>query len=251
MNTARFTLLVFLIVTCGTAFAAEDTMLNLNSPSALEQGQAFFGIRHRFYGEVDEEPVDTFFGMDSGANVGLTLRYALRPGVEVKASRFKNQKEYTLGAAYARSLPHAEVQFDLEFFSYEKTGIDDRRQNLFYCLSVESESYRYFKGVINAAYDGYNEISGLGLGIRGDYDVEFGDVERIGLIVEYYPVIDEQDGATGTEDSFACGLTFQTYGHHFMLILGNSQSIGTRNSMLGTDTNDLHFGFNIHRFFGE
>ena len=72
-------------------------------------------------------------------------------------------------------------------------------------------------------------------------------LKHVAVIGEYYPVFARDGERTGPEDCFAAGVELQTYGHHFALLVGNSSQIGTRRLILGTETNDLYFGFNICR----
>lgn len=234
------------------AISFEQNMLNLKVPSTLEKHDGVFTVQHRFYGPIDEEPLDTFLGMDIGANVGLDLRYAIWPKLEVHASRIRFQKEYTLGASYALFFPSLFLrsQVGLEFFNFEKSPLTERRRNVFYQLVLQSEPIGHaITPVLNIGYDGYNERIGIGLGAYVGYEVDWGMLQHISLIGEYYPVLNEDEQLTGAEDSFAMGVQLQTYGHRFCFMVSNSTDIGVRRLMLGTDTNSPHFGFGIQRLF--
>ena len=235
--------------------AYETGMLNLETPGALEKGQGEFKIQHRFYGKASEEPLDTFFGMDLGANIGLSLRYTLWSKLELRAARFRSAKEGILGASYSYPVPKSPLQSQVyvEFFSYEEfnfeTSSDERKNSVFGLLSLQSEPvFGRIIPTVNAGYDADGENFGAGLGLAIIAFEELGLVRRITLMGEYYPTRGEEDH----ERSFAFGIRFQTYGHHFDLILSNNSELGVRHLMSGAvKTEGLRFGFNIKRLLGE
>lgn len=247
----RKTNLAFLIILAAhKLFSFEPDMLNLKVPSTLENTESVFIIRHRFYGKITEEPFNTFFGLDLGANIGLGIRYAILPKLEVNVSYTRIQKEYIIGASYAYYFPQVfmKTQIDIQFFTYEIQGIEERRRNFFYGLSLQSEPIlNTITPVANIGYDGYNERFGFGIGVDIGFDISLRPIRKMSIIGEYFPVVQRDIIINGSENSFAAGLKFETYGHHFILLVGNNSQIGTRRLMLGAETNDLFFGFNIHR----
>jgi hypothetical protein len=220
----------------------ESGMLNLKVPTNLEQRQAEFIVQHRFYGKITEEPLETFLGMDMGANVGVGLRYAIQEKFEFNVSHTRIQKEYTIGLSYAYVVPEIlQGQAEIQFFSF-KPGIKERKRGVFCQLALQSAPVlKRFTPVVNIGYDGYNGKAGLGFGL----DVNI--LDNLSIIGEYFPLLDDDEQV----DCFACGFRIQTYGHRFMFLLGNSSEIGTRRLMLGTDARDLCFGFNIQRLLLE
>ena len=241
---------VFLLLVVSMLGAFEPSMLNLTTPSHLENTEAVFKITHRFYGQVDNDPLETFFGLDAGANVSLGMRYALLPRLELNASYTRLQKEYVLGASYAYFFPQMYVggQLDVQFFSFKGIGVEERNENFFYALSLQTEPlFGIIRPVINAGFDGYNEKFGVAFGISMGKDIDIGPLNRIDLIGEYYPVLDRDDEIHGSENSFVFGIKAATYGHNFMLLVGNNSQISARRLMLGTASNDMYFGFNVHR----
>ena len=220
----------------------ENGMLDLSVPTGLEKGQAEFFVGHRFYGKIAEEPLDTFFGMDMGANVRIGLRVALREKLELGVSHIRLQKEYVVGLRYAYVVPdRLRSQAAVQFFSF-KPGIEERKQGLFTQLTLQSTPVlKRVTPVVNFGYDSYEGSAGMGFGL------DVGLLEHLSLIGEYFPVL----GGDDEVDCFAFGLGLRTYGHRFMVLLGNSSEIGTRRLMLGTNARDLYFGFNIGRLLLE
>lgn len=220
----------------------ENGMLNLAVPTGLEQGQAEFIVQHRFYGKITEEPLDTFFGMDMGANVRIGLRVALREKFEFKVSHIRFQKEYIVGLSYAYVVPdRLRSQAEVQFFSF-KPGIEERKRGLFTQLTLQSTPVlKRVTPVVNFGYDSYERSAGMGFGL------DVGLLEHLSLVGEYFPVLD----GDGEVDCFAFGLGLRTYGHRFVVLLGNSSEIGTGRLMRGTNARDLYFGFNIQRLLLE
>jgi hypothetical protein len=197
---------------------------------------------------LTEDPLENFFGLDVGANVNLGVRYAMLERLELYAAYTRFEKEYRIAASYAYHFPQIYVatQINLEYFNF-KIG-QERHQNLFYGLGLQSEPvFNAITATANLGYDGYNEKFGLGFGLDVGFDWEFGPIEHVGLIGEYYPVLQSEESITGPENSFAGGIRIDTYGHHFMVLVGNSSNIGARRLMLGVPSNDIRLGFNVQR----
>lgn len=227
-------------------------MINLIHPSGLKQKQAEVMIRHRFYGDITDDPLNNFLGMDAGANVSLSARYQFFRKAEAKLSHTRRKSEKILGLAYRIDVEDFPVygQLGIDYFSYEELSQPETtRQNLFYHFSLQNEEIMdRFVATMNTAYDGYNQrlILGFGMTIK--------IVDSISLLGEYYPVLD-RDSATeklthyiGDEDAFAFGVKFDTYGHQFIFLLTNTDNTGLRRASLGTTQDSyLRLGFNIQR----
>jgi hypothetical protein len=243
-------LIVLLLLCVGCLFSFEPSALNLEVPSNLEGNSSVFELQHRFYGNLTEDPLENFFGLDVGANVNLGLRYAVLDRLELYAAYTRFEKEYRVAASYAHHFPqlYTRTQIDVEFFSFRMGG--ERNQNVYYGLVLQSEPV--FNTVIATAdlgYDGYHEKLGLGLGLDVGFDWEFGPIEHVSFIGEYYPLLQREVPITGSENCFAAGIRIDTYGHQFILLVGNSWQIGNRRLMLGAPSNDVRFGLNVHRLF--
>lgn len=241
-------IIVAILCLPAACLAYEASMFNLAVPTNLVTQQADFNVRHRFFGPVDDDPLETLFGTDAGANVNLIMRGPVWRTLEVRGGYTRDFSEWTLGAGYMEAVPeaHLRAQAGIEFFSFEESDISGRDENLFYYIAVQAEPIAgRFVPVLNLGYDGHNERFGLGLGARLEL------LERLSILGEYYPVLDrDEDDPTspvGPEDAFAFGFEFRTYGHHFAFLVGNSWDMSPRRLMLGTFLDDLYFGFNIQR----
>ena len=247
----RVTLLVVLLVLIPqTLLAYEPSLFNVKSPADLESGQAEIKIQHRFYGDVTDEPLKNFLGADTGANVCVGLRYILS-GLELNASRLRNRREYILAAGYGRALPGIPLrgQLDFHFFRYEEFDLEindvDNKSGVFGLLSLQTEPiHNRLSAAVNLGYDNEEEEFGAGLGVAIAVYERMGTLQKVSVIGEYFPTTNGDEN----EQSYAFGLRFETYGHHFDFILGNNTEMGVRRLMSGVMKNaDLHFGFNIKR----
>ncbi len=239
--------LLFLFVS-SAVYSLENDLLNLNVPTQMERNELAFIIRHRFYGDITDDPIGNHLGIDYGANVGLSVRYLMWNKLEFKGGYQVGHKEYTLGSSYAVEFDslYLRSQIDIEYFDYTDFIIDEDVRNLFYLLSIQSDPLpKLISLALNVGYDAENSKIGLGFGIDIGFDFDFNYIQRIHLIAEYFPLLEEEENLLNT---FAFGIKAETFGHLFMFSVGNNTEIGSRRSMLGTSSNILHFGFNIYRF---
>lgn len=245
----RKVLIIFLFILGAQASTVwEPSALNLKVPSNIDGNSLVFEIQHRFYGVLTEDPLENFFGMNLGANAHLGIRYAIIPRLEFNVSYTTFEKEYRVGASYAHQLLQLPVkgQIDIQYFDFKRA--QERFRNLYYGIALQSEPIaNIFIPTVSVGYDGYNEKFGLGFGLDAGFDWEFGPIQHISLIGEYYPVLAREETITGPNNYFAAGLRIDTYGHHFILQISNGWDIGPRRMMLGAVTNDIYFGLSIHR----
>lgn len=230
--------------------ASERSSFNLRVPGGLEPGEAVFSVQHRFLGRITDDPLGTALGMNAGASVGAALRTRIWSNLELYCGYALFKEEITAGAGYVLPLPEAvRAELAVEYFDYEEPLITPRRRNLFYQGLVQAAPIGgHLAPALNLCYDGYNLQPGAGLGLDWGFSFEFGPFDGFNLVAEYFPTFLSDTAVTGPANSLAFGIKFNTYGHHFMFIVGNNTAIGTRRAMLGAAANDLYFGFNINRF---
>ena len=250
--------IVFILILFNILFADDYTMLSMFSPSSMSSRQICFSARHRFYGDIFEKPLDSFFGMDEGANVMMSLRYHLFQGLEIKGSYTRLRKEKTIGLAYRieRDNIPLKAQVDIEYFSYSEPGLtEERRSNTITVLSIRSDPvWDRLSGALNFGYDGYFKRAVIALGLFINIYDDFGMFGSIDGLFEYYPVIDRE---TQNEklakymlpsDVVSLGVKMDTYGHRFVFVLSKSTHFHLRWIDLGTDEDSFwKFGFNIER----
>ena len=231
--------------------AYEPGLINLKCPADLESGQGEIKIQHRFRGDITDDPLDSFFGIDSGANVGIGLRYTVWSRLELGISRLTNRKEIILGAGYGYARPGIPIrsQIDVQFFRYEEFDLEigalDKKKGVFALYSLQTEPiFDRITPVMNVAYDSKEEELGAGFGLAVNVFENTGILQKVSVIGEYFPTTSKKEN----DKAFAFGIRIETYGHHFDLILGNSSELSERRLMTGTAADiDLSFGFNIRR----
>jgi Membrane bound beta barrel domain (DUF5777) len=252
----RLKLIVIFFFVVTSLLAYDFSMINLINPSGLKKGEGELMIRHRFYGDITDEPFDNFLGMDVGANVNLSARYQFYRKAEAKISYSRRKSEKIYGVAYRIDIEDFPVygQVGVDYFSYKENRTewivgDSARKNFFYHLSLQNdELFERFVATLNTAYDGYNQRFVLGFGMTVKI------LDNISFLGEYYPVLDRDFAGIqlskhiGQEDAFAFGLKFDTYGHQFTFLLANTDDIGLRRTSLGIIKDaHLRLGFNIQR----
>ncbi len=243
-------LVLYVLFVTTALFAYQNNGLGLVTPTSLYEDEAELSICHRFYGAIDKDIWDTFFGMNNGANIRLAYRQSLIYNIELKTAYEREQKRYEAGTSF-RFTPFetfVQAQLDLSYISFIDPGAAQRKKNFVYLLSVQNKVFRNrFSISTNIGFDAYYErlISGIGLSIIL--------LDKMTLIGEYYPVWDRNSAANdlkellGRYDAFAIGLRFETEGHHFVFLVSNSVAVNPFDLSIGTDQSRLGFGFNIQR----
>lgn len=242
-------LFFFLMLTNNLLAYNEPGTLNLKVPTGIKSGNAEFKVQHRFTGKINEETFNTLFGMYMGANVSLSLRYAVLPNLELEGSYSNYSKESSIGTSYSYYFPFIKALLGAQFFSYEEYNLDEksfeRKNNIMGLFSVQTEPIiKRIIPTINIGYDGYEKKLGAGLGANIIILERSGTLKRLILIGEYFPTKLNGD----VNNCYCFGLRAETYGHHFDFIISNGSEVGLRRLMLGTIKEDgLYFGFNIKR----
>jgi len=224
----------------------EPDMGGLTVPSELSSQQFNLSITHRFYGKVDTVPFETIFGLDQSANVDLKLRYALRDRLELFTLYDIAQREFNIGASYAREFDPVflNTQFNAQFYSINPRN-GGERTGAFFLVSLQTlPIIDRIRVTADLGYDGYGDRFGLGTGL--DVDV----IGPFAIFGEYYPKLVVENDPLHSENSFDFGFRIATYGHLFSFFLGNNTLNETRNLMHGAADNGLRFGFTIYRLFG-
>jgi len=230
--------------------AFEAGQLSLDTPNVLKQGEGSFGIRHRFYGEIDD--LDTFFGTDLGGDMHFMLKYALLDNLVLGVDHTRTQSAYGIGLEYSYDFNWIKAGLRVNGFRLN-LGNDQFDKSYMSNFSLQTANILdHLILTLNTGYDAYNEhqIFGVGADLNANNFLTFLTfTEKVSIVAEYYPLIDEIEGLTKKYDSFAVGLKFQTYGHHFELMTTNSSNMDPRTMSIGTNSDKLHFGFNINRKF--
>lgn len=246
------TILSLLALTSQHSMAFESGQLTLDTPNVLKKDEGSFGIRHRFFGKADD--YEKFLGSDDGGNMQFLLKYAIMDNLLIGVDHTRIQSAYGIGIEYAKDLDtKGSVGIRLNGYTLDDANFDSRQKSYFINGSYQSPNFfDHLQLTGNLGYDGYYEQTILGFGV--DVNLEnpikwLTFTENLSLLAEYYPVVDDITGVTGKYDSYAFGFKNQTFGHHFEVLLTNSTNMDPRSMALGTNSKDLHLGFNINRKF--
>lgn len=230
--------------------AFEMGQLSLDTPNVLKNGEGSFGIRHRFYGEIDD--LDKFFGTDDGGNMYFALKYSLFDNLVLGVDHTRDQSAYGVGLEYSHDFEWIKVGARVNGFRLN-TGLDEYKYSYQAIASLQTPNYfDHLNFSVNFGYDAYDEhqIFGVGVDLNAENFLSFLTfTERLSLLAEYYPQIDKVEGVSKEYDSYAFGIKYQTYGHHFEIMATNSSNMDPKSMSLGTNSEKLHLGFNINRKF--
>ena len=232
--------------------AYEAGQLSLDVPNVLKKGEGSFSIRHRFFGEASD--YEKFLGTDNGGNMHFILKYALIDNLLIGVDHTKDQSGYGIGLEYAKDLQEwGSVGVRYNGFSIEDSLFSDRQKSFFINACYQTPNIqKHVRLTANVGYDAYYEHNTVGFGIDINMNNSFSWLtftENLSLLGEYYPQIDKVEDISGENDAYAMGVKFQTFGHHFEILLSNATNMDPRTMALGTNSDDLHFGFNINRKF--
>jgi hypothetical protein len=218
-------------------------MINLKVPTDLLPFQGEFCVRHRFYGKFTDKPFENFFGMNQGANVGMDFRFSPLKRIEINSMYIFEYNEYILGCGYTFDIPevYLKTQFNIHLFSFKPVfDVPDRKTGSYVQVVIQTNPIiQRLQPVINMGYDSYLKKSGIGFG----FDLIL--IKKFHFIGEIFHNNNSQHYLT--KKSYAFGFKLLTYGHRFVILLGNNNDIGVRRLVQGTKSNNLFLGFSIHR----
>lgn len=248
----KILLITSMALFCEGAMAFEAGQLSLDTPNVLKKSEGSFGIRHRFFGEAND--YENFLGSDDGGNMQFSLKYAVMDNLLIGVGHTRDQSAYGFNVEYAKDfVAYGSAGLRLNTFTLDDSNFEERQESYFVNVSYQTPNYfEHVRFTANAGYDAYYKHNTLGFGIDVNMKNDISWLtftENLSLLAEYYPQIDKVEGVSGKNDAYAFGIKSQTFGHHFELLLTNSTNMDARTMALGSNSDDLHFGFNISRKF--
>ena len=230
------------LLLCGVAAGYGGSFTNLLAPTYdVASGNIELSVDHRFFGAAfKDDPLDSFFGMDDGANVALSVRYFAANEFYVGYEHKRLGHVHTLLGGWQNILPSMTFEFSAlaGYKSVKFSSNEDRESGMIATGSISAWFLNgKFRPVFNYSFDGYQDESGMGFGL------ELSATENISLLGEYFPSAGEGD----EEDCFSFGCRYTTWGHQFNFSLSNSSGIGSRDMIMGTSDGDLSVSMGIKR----
>lgn len=237
-------LLITMIAIAGvSASEYRGAFLNLPTPVNGISGSGLeLAVNHRFFGYAfKNDPLETFFGLDNGANVSFDIRYFPADDFYLKYghTRLWHRNTISAGMSYTAVQP-LQLLGEVGYTSIKPGSAADWEGGLLATLSASAWLLKdRVRPVVNFAYDGNREESGPGFGL------EVTLTDNISVSGEYFPAaVDNADN-----DCFSFAGRYSTWGHQFILGLSNSAGIGPWDQLAGSSTGDVSVAFSIRRMF--
>lgn len=230
-------------------------LINLPTTTAIEAKDVLLRISHRFYGPVDEG-YDTFFGLDSGANVYISLGYGITDKLGISIGRARLFNEWELGLDWAAV--EQEVTAGLPFSAALHAGFDWVTQeglgtlkwNFQLSLSHQISKRMSVLAVpsfsTNTNFQDLDPEGTLAIGLGCRYMI----FEDFSIALEWIPVV---SGFKDVQNGWGLGLEKKIGGHVFQVFVTNSLGLTGSQFVPGGDLRledlDFRIGFNIFRTF--
>jgi len=247
-----------------TATFKATRLLNGHSIETRDNGTLVFLISHRF-GSVDEG-IRNLFGFDD-ANIRLGLEYGITDAIDIGFGRSSFKIMYdgfikyrllgqssgakvfpvtltglasiAINSQESSSFTDPEVNFS-DRVAYTYQLLIARKFNS--AISLQVMPTLVHRNEVVTIED--NDIYSVGFGGRYKFS------KRTSINIEYYLQLNAEDIY---EDAFGVGVDIETGGHVFQLHLTNAQSMIESGFIPETTDDffggDIHFGFNISRYF--
>ncbi|MDD5594199.1 MAG: DUF5777 family beta-barrel protein [Candidatus Margulisbacteria bacterium] len=245
MRAKSFLLVVAVLLAAVPALAVHQDTINLNLPgvNTVENIEIYF--LHRFFGNAGDQPLMNALGTDFGANATLGMGFHLRDNIDLAILRSSLNKEYYAGG---KIKINDSVALALAAASKTDPSVTTNQNSYLGAVIVQKELVRDRLAVSlmpvitnpNAA----NPTLALGTTAGLGFDVPYGYLENVELVLEYTPVL---SGYSLRYPALAAGIKLKTAGHFFTLMFANNFQALPNNNVLGSQDNVFHFGFNITR----
>ena len=249
-----------------------DTYLSLPSSHIAGNGSWEVKFTHRFNQSLDQgsfsDRLHSLWGLDSNADVGIGLSYAIRPDLQFSFYRSNALDDIELGVKYVVIQQAAAVPFSIALRGggdiRTEAGVDDRT-SLFAQAIV---SHQFGKRVEIFAIPTFVTNAGRALSGQksvalftnaGNIPVGFAFVvtDALSVVGELTPKNRDLPDDLHADFGWALGLKRAIGGHYFEILLTNSNATHAdqyvTSTYMGSPLNksDIHLGFNIERRFGR
>lgn len=221
--------------------AVHQSTNDLDLPGLQTVENTEFFLEHRFYGSIDDKPLENFFGIDSGANTTVGMGFKLKDNLDLTILRSPLDKEYYL-AGKCRLFGEMSL---LAGASAKTTPASVANRSSFVLQLIYSKTIKedllYF-GFVPTIVSAKLDDPTFALGTLLSYSF----IPELEAIVEYIPVL---SGYKLTNPTATFGAKIKTWGHFFTLLLSNSVQTLPAGYIIGSPDNKFHFGFNLIRRF--
>jgi mono/diheme cytochrome c family protein len=230
-------------------------LINLPTTTTPSKGDVLFRVAHRFADPVDTG-FDNLFGMDSYANILLSLGYGITDNLAVTIGRTRTYREFELSADWllAEQGKTAGLPFSATLHggaSLVTDGSPDEAK-LYAAVSLSRQFTRRLSVLVvpaivtNANHFADNPESTFSLGVGARYMI----FNEFSIIAEWVPAL---AGYKEIESGWGLGIEKRIGGHVFQVFVNNALGLTPAQYLPGGDLRlgdlDLRIGFNIFRTF--
>ena len=230
-------------------------LINLPTTTTPARRDVLIQISHRFDGRV-EEGFDDFFGLDSYANVLLSVGYGITDNLTVSVGRARLFREFEFAADWL--VAEQGVTAGLPFSATVHGGVslatepDPDEAKFYAAVSLARQFTRRFSILVvpslvtNADHFDLDPDNTFALGFGARYMI----LADFSIIAEWVPVL---AGYKDIEAGWGLGIEKKIGGHVFQVFVGNAlgqtpaQYLPGGNYRIGDF--DFRIGFNIFRTF--
>ena len=244
------------LILLSTGVGAQDEVfvgsILINAPTGevLDEGLWQARISHRFRLRANEDPMDTFFGVDGGASVFLECARGISDALTASLAKTNFPgHELQLQLTHRIRSPILATLSASANWNYKDNGIGEKEAYSFVFQGMLP--FRVRKGLsavlvpslLLPLREQEEEILSLGLGLS--YDL----LEDTPLMVEWFPVLSGDIGAN--KSTWSVGVGKHIGWHDFALVLTNSEGISPTDYLRGGDLDiaerEVRLGFNLLR----
>lgn len=246
-----------------------DILLSLPTSHIPAEGLWEVKFTHRFNQSIDEgDGIDSLFGLDSNANVGIGFSYVALRDLQLSIYRSNVLDDIELAAKYvvlqqARALPLGlALRGGLDWRTAE--NLEDRVS--FFGQAILSHQFaqraEVFVVPTFATKAGQTVVGDRSAGLFDDaFNVPIGVAVMLtpafSVVAELVPPNDDLPEELEADLGWAVGIKRAIGGHYFEILLSNSNGTHVDQYVTSTyqgaplRTGDLQLGFNIERRFGK
>ena len=249
-----------------------DTYLSLPSSHIAGNGSWEVKFTHRFAQSLDQgsfsDRLHSLWGLDSNADVGIGLSYAIRPDLQFSFYRSNALDDIELGAKYVVIQQAEAVPFSIAL----RGGGDFRTE-----AGLLERTSVFAQAIISRQFGKRAEIFAIptfvtnaGRALSGDQSTALFEhavnvpigfawvmTDALSIVGELIPKNRDLPDSLHADFAWSLGLKRAIGGHYFEILLTNSNATHAdqyvTSTYMGTPLNksDIHLGFNIERRFGR
>jgi len=247
-----------------------DTYLSLPSSHIAGNGSWEVKFTHRFNQSLDQgsfsDRVHSLWGLDSRADVGIGLSYAVRRDLQFSFYRSNALDDIEFGAKYIviQQAPVIPFSIALRGGGDFRTERDQSDRTSFFAQAIVSrqfgrraEIFAIPTFVTDAGRKRQKREAIFTYAENVPVGFAWVITDALSIVGEFFPRNRDLPEQFRADYGWAVGLKRAVGGHYFEILITNSnathvdQYVTSTYMSTGLDKSDLHLGFNIERRFGR